>query len=91
VSKEKKARKARTPNVPRYTGPTQSGSGGGGSLTVESSAPSATTTSGTAAARATRTEAITADYTHVVSDLKRIAVLAGGLIVVLVILTFIIK
>jgi hypothetical protein len=87
VSKEKKARKARTPNVPHYTGPVTSGSGGGGSLTIESSASATTSTARTPV----RTEAINADYTYVISDLKRIGILAGGLITVLVVLSFIIK
>lgn len=65
-----------------YTGPvTQGGSGGG------PAAPSVTTT----ARAGLRSETIDADYTHVVSDLKRIGILAGGLIAVLVALSFFIK
>ncbi|HLF00542.1 MAG TPA: hypothetical protein VI547_01105 [Anaerolineales bacterium] len=84
MSKEKKSKKARKPNVPMYTGPvlpTASG-GGGGSVAVEGAA---------ATPRLARSETIEADYTHVVADLKRIGLLAGGLIAVLVALSFFIK
>lgn len=79
----KKSKKARRPNVPMYTGPVQptvtvtTGAGGGGAATV--------------APRAVRTETIEADYTHVVSDLKRIGLLAGSLVAILVALSFFIK
>jgi hypothetical protein len=78
----KKSKKARRPNVPMYTGPVtpaQTTSAGGGDMLA---APRTT-----AAPR----ETINADYTHVVSDLKRIGLLAGGLIAVLVALSFFIK
>ena len=81
VSKEKKSKKARKPNVPLYTGPVQStGSGGGG--TIE--AASATT-------RPAGVEIIGADYSHTLSDLRRIGLLAGLLIAGLVALSFFIK
>ncbi len=79
----KKSKKARKPNVPMYTGPVQTaattttGSGGGGTETALS--------------RSTRTETIQADYTHVTTDLKRIGLLAGGLIAVLIVLSFFIR
>ena len=83
MSKEKKSKKARKPNVPMYTGPIQpTAAGGGGSVAVEGAA---------AAPRLARSETIEADYTHVVADLKRIGLLAGGLIAVLVALSFFIK
>jgi hypothetical protein len=78
----KKSKKARRPNVPMYTGPVtpaQPTSGGGGDMQL---APRTS-----AAPR----ETINADYTHVVSDLKRIGLLAGGLIAILVALSFFIK
>lgn len=93
MSKEKKSKKARTPNIPMYTGPVETTSapkgsaGGGGSLSVSSSAATASART----ASATRTEIIQADYTHVVSDLRRIGLLAGSLIVVIVALSFFIK
>ncbi len=91
MSKEKKAKKARTPNIPMYTGPveqttTTRGSGGGGG-TVSVSSPASTVTARTPG----RTEVIQADYTYVISDLKRIGLLAGSLIVVIVALSFFIK
>jgi hypothetical protein len=89
VSKEKKSRKARTPNVPTYTGPViaEGTAGGGDTLTARN----AKATAPTATRAPARTEGIQADYTHIVSDLRRIGLLAGGLLVVLVILSFIIK
>ncbi len=77
----KKSKKARRPNVPMYTGPVtpaQTTSAGGDMLAAPRT---------TAAPR----ETINADYTHVVSDLKRIGLLAGGLIAVLVALSLFIK
>jgi|CXWL01.1.fsa_nt_gi hypothetical protein len=78
----KKSKKARRPNVPMYTGPVtpaQTTSADGGDTQVALRP--------TAAPR----ETINADYTHVVSDLKRIGLLAGGLIAILVVLSFFIK
>lgn len=80
----KKPKRARRPNVPMYTGPVQPTATGGGGTTISSNAPSSRPAS-------SRAEAINADYTHVVSDLKRIGLLAGSLIVVLVALSFFIK
>ncbi len=65
-----------------YTGPVQATGGGG--MTTENVVPSSRPAS-------SRAEAINADYTHVVSDLKRIGLLAGSLIAVLVALSFFIK
>ena len=84
MSKEKKSKKARKPNVPLYTGPIQATGSGGGGLAIET----ATTAS---AARPARAEAIQADYSHTVSDLRRIGLLAGILIAGLVALSFFIK
>jgi hypothetical protein len=97
VSKEKKAKKTRTPNVPMYTGPVQPESAGGGTDTVTarpakvSARPVAAPAATTSARAMSRTEGITADYTHIVSDLRRIGILAGAMLVVLIVLSFIIK
>ncbi|HLB45848.1 MAG TPA: hypothetical protein VJL59_02370 [Anaerolineales bacterium] len=80
----KKSKRARRPNVPMYTGPVQPTATGGGGTTISSSVSSFRPAS-------SRSETIDADYTHVVSDLKRIGLLAGSLIVVLVVLSFFIK
>lgn len=82
-----KKRKARRPNIPLYTGPipmeTSSAAspardvGGEGGLVPARSASSSTQ--------------INADYTHIVNDLKRIGVLAGGFIVILIVLSFFIR
>jgi len=82
----KKSKKARRPNVPMYTGPIvptqpQATKGGGGELQV-TAAPARPTAS---------RETIVADYTHVISDLKRIGLLAGGLFITLIVLSFFIK
>lgn len=93
MSKEKKSKKARTPNVPLYTGPVQPVETPE-SVTARPAKASKTSSasSSLASTRALpRTEGITADYTHIVSDLRRIAMLAGGVLVVLVALAFIIK
>ena len=75
MSKYKKAKKARQPNIPLYTGPvTGSGTGGG----AESSARPETTS-------------VQFDYTHIKKDLTRIFTLAGLFIAVLVGLSFILK
>lgn len=80
----KKSRKARKPNVPMYTGPMQPAETAGGP-----------TTSAKSVARVVRSasgsETINADYTHVMSDLRRIGILAGLLIAALIALSFIIK
>lgn len=88
----KKNKKTRRPNVPMYTGPvvatksatqsaakTAAGGGGEPQMTATPSRP--------AAGR----ETIVADYTHVISDLKRIGLLGGGLFVVLIVLSFFVK
>ena len=80
----KKSRKARKPNVPMYTGPMQ-----------PAEAAAGPTTSAKSVARVVRSasgsETINADYTHVMSDLRRIGILAGLLIAALIALSFIIK
>ncbi len=94
MSKDKKSRKARTPNVPRYTGPVQvvdGVAGGGETLTARPAKATVAATPAAVRAATARTEGIQADYTHIVSDLRRIGALAGGILVVLVILSFIIK
>ena len=84
----KKNKKTRRPNVPMYTGPvvatppaakTATGGGGEPRMTVTTSRPAASR------------ETIVADYTHVISDLKRIGLLGGSLFVVLIVLSFFIK
>ena len=77
----KKSKKARRPNVPMYTGPIQpTETAGGGEMQAAAPRPNAV-----------NRETINADYTHVMSDLRRIGLLAGSLIVILVALSFIIK
>lgn len=96
MSKEKKARKARTPNVPLYTGPVQPAESAGGGSDTLSARPAkvskpVVSSASTAARALPRNEGITADYTHIVSDLRRIGLLASGMLVVLIVLAFIIK
>jgi hypothetical protein len=81
-----KKRKARRPNIPLYTGP----------VPLETSAPPASPARvRNAAAAPVRSVAgasqIKTDYTYVVNDLKRIAVLGGGLVAVLIVLSFFIR
>jgi len=82
-----KKRKARRPNIPLYTGP----------IPLESPpAPPARDSAGAAripvpARAGAAAGQIKADYAHVVGDLKRIAMLGGGLIVVLIALSFFIR
>gem|GEM_PF-753864 len=81
----KKSKRDRKPNVPMYTGPvTPAATGGGGT-------PSTTTAIAASPRPVGRAESISADYTHVVSDLRRSVLLAGSLIVILVALSFFIK
>lgn len=75
MSKYKKAKKARQPNIPLYTGPV-AGSGAGGG--AESSARP-------------ETASVQFDYTHIKKDLTRIFTLAGLFIAALVGLSFILK
>lgn len=80
----KKPKKARRPNVPMYTGPVEAapaattGRGGGGIAEAPLS-------------RSTRSEIIQADYGYVITDLRRIGLLAGGLIAILIVLSFFIR
>ncbi len=86
-----KKRKARRPNIPLHTGP----------IPVEAPAPEAPVRrpgSSNSAANPPARQAgsgaagqIKADYTHVVGDLKRIAALGGGLIAILIILSFFLR
>lgn len=76
MSKYKKAKKARQPNIPLYTGPVTGAGGAGGG--AETSARSETTS-------------IQFDYTHIKKDLSRIFTLAGLFIVVLVGLSFVFR
>ena len=77
MSKQKKRRKLRRPNVPLATGPTAA-VGGGREAATE--------------LRPARPEpAAIFDYTYVKKDLVRIGVLAGGFIAILVTLSFFIK
>jgi len=91
VSKEKKSRKSRTPNVPVYTGPVPLAEGETLTARPAKASKPAAVSSSTSTRALPRTEGITADYTHIVSDLRRIGMLAGGVLVVLVALAFIIK
>lgn len=75
MSKIRKARKLRTPNVPTSFEPTA----------PVVAAPVRTE------ARVSEAAAPQFDYSHTVSDLKRIALIAGSFIAVLVILTFVIR
>ncbi|MBI3360138.1 MAG: hypothetical protein HY023_03405 [Chloroflexi bacterium] len=82
-----KKKKARRPNVPLYTGP------------VEQAAPRSASRdvgggmAGLAPARAAASSPaqINANYTHIANDLKRIGLLAGGFIALLVVLSFFIR
>jgi len=81
MSKQKKSKRVRQPNV--YMGPTGTGAPsvalGGGAETVSD-------------ARQVRGESVaTFDYSHIKKDLTRIGVLAGSFIVILVVLSFILK
>ena len=76
MSKVKKARRLRRPNIPMAVGPTTAV--GGGLETIQ-------------AAPASRSEAAPAafDYSHIKKDLARIGVLAGSFIAILVVLSFV--
>jgi len=76
MSKQKKAKKARRPNIPLATGPTLAAAGGMEAISIAGrgeSAPSAF------------------DYTHIKKDLTRIGILAASFIVILVVLSFFIR
>ena len=78
-----KKRRARRPNVPLYTGPVSPTAApardiGGGELATPQRA-------------AGPASEISADYTHIINDLKRIGMLAGGFIAILIALSFFIK
>lgn len=76
MSKTKKAKKLRRPNIPMAASLTTA-VGGGLETSREASA-----------GRSESTQA-TFDYTHIRKDLTRIGVLAGSFIVILVILSFV--
>jgi hypothetical protein len=82
-----KKRKARRPNVPLHTGPVPL------NAPPPAAAPAPASSGRAAAPAAAHSPAgqINADYTHVVGDLKRIALFGGGLIAVLVVLSFFIQ
>jgi len=79
MSKEKKPKKARRPNIPLDVDPGMARAGG-----LEA-------TASVAAPRARETATINFDYSQTKSDLIRIGTLAVGFIVVLVVLSFIIQ
>ena len=76
MSKIKKAKKLRRPNITMAVGPTAAAGGGGQAV---------------ADPRLIRTEPapVTFDYTHIKKDLTRIGVLAGSFIAILVVLSFV--
>ncbi len=76
MSKIKKAKRLRRPNVPVAVGPATA-AGGGAEAVAEP--------------RLVRTEPapVTFDYTHIKKDLTRIGVLAGSFIAILVVLSFV--
>jgi len=82
MSKIRKAKRLRRPNVPLAVGPIAQRPAGtaaaGGAETVAGPGPS-------------RSEPVPVafDYTHIKKDLKRIGVLAGSFIVILVVLSFV--
>ncbi len=73
MSKIKKARKLRRPNVPMMVGP--SAAAGGEEKVI--------------AARPARVETVNFDYTHIKKDLTRIGILAVSFILALVGLSFV--
>lgn len=75
----KKSKKSRRPNVPLYTGPIASG---------ERKAASGAAPPVLAPARR---EMLSTDYAYVVKDLKRIGLLAGVFIGLMVIASFLVK
>jgi hypothetical protein len=83
MSKTKKAKKLRRPNIPMTTAPIAQPSAGttavGGGLEMSRDVP------------ASRSEPaqVTFDYTHIKKDLARIGVLAGSFIAILVVLSFV--
>ncbi len=73
MSKVKKARKLRRPNIPMAVGPITAAGGG------EEAA---------ATVRPVRAETVNFDYTHIKKDLTRIGILAASFILLLVGLSF---
>ncbi|MGH2522949.1 MAG: hypothetical protein ACRDH2_10645 [Anaerolineales bacterium] len=90
MSKVKKSKRARRPNVPMATGPVvaptlEPSRAVGGRLEAAGDA------NAQPRGRGTEPAPVKFDYTHIKKDLTRIGVLAGSFIAVLVILSFIIK
>ena len=81
-----KKRRARRPNVPLYTGPIAPSTPPAASPFRDMGGGLATSVRPTAASTQ-----IQADYSHIVKDLKRIGVLAGGFVTVLIVLSFFIR
>jgi hypothetical protein len=83
MSKTKKAKKLRRPNIPMATAPIAQYPAGtaavGGGLEMSRDVP---------AGRSEPAQA-TFDYTHIKKDLTRIGVLAGSFIAILVVLSFV--
>ena len=77
MSKQKKAKKARRPNIPMAVGPSVAAGGGMEGVSARSGIET--------------TQAATFDYTHIKKDLTRIGILAGSFIVILVALSFFIR
>jgi hypothetical protein len=77
MSKQKKAKKARRPNIPMAAGPLVATGGGMEGVSARSGIET--------------TQAVNFDYTHIKKDLTRIGILAGSFIVILVVLSFIIR
>ncbi len=77
MSKKQKSRKYRRPNLPKNVMPVDRGGGETGPVAAASIGP-----------RAARVEAFNPDYTHVKRDLRRIGILAGSFIAIMVVLSF---
>ena len=86
-----KKRKARRRNIPLHTGPVPLETPVQSSSTASPKAQAGARSFTTPARASSSLGQIQADYTHVVGDLKRIAVFGGGLIAVLIILSFFIR
>jgi hypothetical protein len=80
MSKARKPKKLRRPNIPMAVGPTSRTTTGAGLEVGRETTPS-------------RSEPapVTFNYTHIKKDLTRIGLLAGSFIAILVVLSFIIK
>lgn len=83
----KKKKKARRPNIPLYTGPVDKPTAPMAARDTGGGAPDF---AGPARAASGPTQ-ISADYTHIANDLKRIGLLAGGFIALLIALSFFVR